>query len=162
MNSPRSQLTNPQRRLPDLSLPAFPAGALTPLRGSGRQAPVLVLVHGLGCTECRAYLEDLAVERDSILEWDGCLLVVTPDAPGVAVNPGGAFEPPVLLLSDPSQQLARAISIGAPAVVIADQWGEIHAAEGAGSEHRFPGPAELVEWVRYLAVQCPECEGEAY
>src|SRR5690606_28775006 len=33
--------------------------------------------------------------------------------------------------------------------------------EEAGDDHRFLPPEELVEWARYLAVQCPECQGEA-
>ncbi len=46
-------------------------------------------------------------------------------------------------------------------MVVADQWGEVHAAEEAGPEHRFLPPDEVEAWVRHLAVRCPECEGEA-
>ena len=29
------------------------------------------------------------------------------------------------------------------------------------AEHRSIAPEELIEWLRYLAIQCPECQGEA-
>jgi hypothetical protein len=48
-----------------------------------------------------------------------------------------------------------------PGVAIADRWGEIvMVAEAAGVEN-LPDPAALVEWLRYVEHQCPECEGEA-
>jgi hypothetical protein len=43
-----------------------------------------------------------------------------------------------------------------PGVAIADRWGELfHVAAG------LPAVAELVEWLRYAQMQCPECRGEA-
>ena len=30
---------------------------------------------------------------------------------------------------------------------------------GRSVEHQLPGPVELAEWVKFLAIQCPECEG---
>jgi hypothetical protein len=48
-----------------------------------------------------------------------------------------------------------------PGVAIADRWGEIAmVAEAAGVEG-LPDPAALVEWLKYVEHQCPECEGEA-
>ncbi len=49
----------------------------------------------------------------------------------------------------------------APAVLIADKWGEIaHITEPLDSAG-LPGPTELIEWVDYVRRRCPECEGEA-
>jgi hypothetical protein len=45
------------------------------------------------------------------------------------------------------------------ALVIADEWGEVYSVADAGTGHRFPTPPEIIEWVRFLAIQCPECEG---
>ena len=50
--------------------------------------------------------------------------------------------------------------VPAPAIVVADRWGEIQiviprrASEG-------PDPAEILEWMSYVQSRCPECEGEA-
>lgn len=163
MNQPRDQLTTPRRRLPERSLPAVATGASTPLWVYGRrQAPVLVLVHGDGCPRCQAYLRELEDGQASITEWDGRLLVVTPDGPADGGDAADGVGQPLLLLSDPDGQLAAALSVRAPATVVADQWGEIHSIEEAGPEHRFPSPSALADWARYLAVQCPECQGEAF
>ena len=45
-----------------------------------------------------------------------------------------------------------------PGVVVADRWGEIafvtHTAE-------LPPGGEILEWLRFVQLQCPECQGEA-
>jgi peroxiredoxin len=162
MTSPREELTNPPRRLPDLSLPDRATGASTPLRLPGRQSPFLILVHGGGCSECRAFLDDLARHQDLILEWEGRLLAVTSDALEETDSLPAVSALPFPLLSDPEGRVARALSIEAPALVVADQWGQVHQADEATAEHSFPTPSEVVDWARYLAMKCPECEGEAY
>ena len=46
-------------------------------------------------------------------------------------------------------------------VVVADRWGEIvHVAPAAGVRS-LPSAEDLAEWVAYIRIQCPECEGEA-
>ena len=52
---------------------------------------------------------------------------------------------------------------GAPrrGVVVADRWGEIYLVARAGSVAELPPVAELLEWLRYVQMQCPECQGEA-
>ena len=44
----------------------------------------------------------------------------------------------------------------APGALVADRWGEVHFVQ-AGR----PPVAELIEWLQYLQVKCPECEGES-
>jgi hypothetical protein len=48
-----------------------------------------------------------------------------------------------------------------PGVVIADRWGEIHLVQDARAVAELPPVDHLVEWLRYIAHKCPECEGEA-
>ena len=48
----------------------------------------------------------------------------------------------------------------APAALVADRWGEIVHVVAASDVANLPTPAELVEWVEYLEIRCPECEGE--
>jgi hypothetical protein len=47
----------------------------------------------------------------------------------------------------------------APGVVIADRWGEIlHAASPPGGDlTQLPTVSELLSWVRFAQIQCPEC-----
>jgi hypothetical protein len=49
----------------------------------------------------------------------------------------------------------------APGMVIADRWGEIqHVAAADATLAGMPHPAEVADWVRYVRMRCPECEGE--
>ncbi len=43
-----------------------------------------------------------------------------------------------------------------PGALVADRWGEIYFVTPT-----LPPPSELLEWVRYVQYQCPECQGEA-
>jgi hypothetical protein len=162
----KSRLANPERRLPELTLPALSGGAALPLRAPGRASRVLLLLHGAGCARCAAYLDGLALRERELAAWDGHVLAVVPAPPSGASRSGGGGvggpdHPSVPVALDPHGRLASALPVGAPAVLVADQWGEIHLAHGAGEAHAFPAPEEVVESVRYLAIQCPECQGEA-
>lgn len=44
--------------------------------------------------------------------------------------------------------------------VIADRWGEIVHMASVGPTTTFPPVDELLEWVSYTQMRCPECEGE--
>lgn len=51
--------------------------------------------------------------------------------------------------------------VPAPAVVIADRWGEIAHVAAARDVDELPPAAEVLEWLDYVVRRCPECEGEA-
>jgi hypothetical protein len=51
--------------------------------------------------------------------------------------------------------------ISAPAVVVADRWGEIVFGVEETDVSDLPAPQELIDWLNYVRNQCPECEGEA-
>jgi hypothetical protein len=51
--------------------------------------------------------------------------------------------------------------VPAPGAVVADRWGEIHQVTHAALVEDLPSFHELVDWLRYVQSQCPECEGEA-
>ena len=44
-------------------------------------------------------------------------------------------------------------------VVILDEWGEVFFVADAEAGHDLPTSAEIADWIRFLAIQCPECEG---
>jgi hypothetical protein len=157
----RDDLNNPQHRLPQLTLVSARTGAPRPLRDRGRIAPAIVVAHNGGCRQCDAFLGRLALERQSFLDWGGEVVVVRSGVRCTEYDGGPAAESPFPVLLDRDGLLARALAIEVPAVVIADQWSVIHCAEQAGPEHRFITPAEISDWMKYLAVLCPECEGES-
>jgi hypothetical protein len=142
-------------RLPDLALPTVGGASTVPLKPGGRRNPILVAVHGGGCGECGAYLHHLAEAAAELSEWDAHAVVIVPDA--AAPAPDLPF--PVVL--DAERRFAARTGLKGAAVVIADQWGEVAHVADAGAGHALPAAPELVEWVRYLAMRCPECEGEA-
>jgi len=158
----RSALVNPERRLPVVALPAVPGGEKEPLRPPGRRASVVALVHGGECEACRAYLEALASRAEEVREWEGRMTAVTEEAWGEAALLPAPLLEQIRLLADPGHQVAGACGVVIPALLIADRWGAIYLAHEAGAEHRWPTPEEVVSALRYLAIQCPECEGEAY
>lgn len=48
-----------------------------------------------------------------------------------------------------------------PGVVVADRWGEVHFVAGADDVAALPSADDLIDWLRYVQVKCPECEGES-
>ncbi|MGH7580504.1 MAG: hypothetical protein ACREM9_10065, partial [Gemmatimonadales bacterium] len=140
--------------LPAVSLPSAPAGAMVDLR-RGRGPRVVVALHSAVCEECRRYVRaELAAHMGALTEWGGHLLVVVP---GVLESAADFPEltPDVQVLGDPELTFASGDAI----VAVADEWGEVYFAAIAGAEHAFPTPEEITEWVRLIAIQCPECEG---
>lgn len=60
-----------------------------------------------------------------------------------------------------SRRLQRFLRSEGAAVLVADPWGEVRFRHVAEAAHDLPEPAELVDWARFVAIQCPECEGES-
>lgn len=50
--------------------------------------------------------------------------------------------------------------LAAPGIAIADRWGEIHFVVHGVRVEDLPPPDELIEWLHYVQIQCPECQGE--
>ena len=55
----------------------------------------------------------------------------------------------------------RVPGVPSPGVVVADRWGEVHFVAGSSGSTGLPSPEELIEWLHYVQVKCPECEGES-
>lgn len=172
MTDARSDLTNPQRRLPDLELPALGEGAPVKIRSRGRTAALVALLHGADCAQCTSYLHQLAERHDDIVDADGRVIAVMSERADRAGSAGPASEPagdenatdpsvPFPILLDREQRLAAALDVPPPAIVTADQWGAVHSVDAAGSAHSFPRVDELLASLNYLSIQCPECEGES-
>jgi peroxiredoxin len=152
----------PTERLPDLRLPSASGGAPVPLvPPGGRSVPVIVAVHGSGCAGCRAFAQALAAAGAELREWDAHVVVVVPgDVDQAARFADGALLP-FPMLADEARRLWTRMGMEGAAAMVADPWGEVRMRHVAGSAHDLPPPAELVDWARFVAMQCPECEGEA-
>jgi peroxiredoxin len=148
-------------RLPDLSLPSA-SGAPVGLRARGREGSVILLLHSATCVPCLDYVRGLGQVQEGLRDWDGRVVVVTPGAPDAAATVAQATATPFLVAADPEGTCAGRCRLQGGGMIIADQWGEVfHVEPGGTDRHDTPAPSEVVEWLRYVAIQCPECQGEA-
>ncbi|HUE77671.1 MAG TPA: hypothetical protein VMM83_06995 [Longimicrobiales bacterium] len=58
------------------------------------------------------------------------------------------------VLEDPDRLLAD----GRLTLIIADEWGETLFPSDSALQHSAISPDEVLEWVKFVAIQCPECE----
>lgn len=155
MNDVPAPAITPGVLLSGMSLLSWPTGAMESLR-SGRGPRVLVTLHSAGCRECRRYIQtELAPASEELAQWGGRLAVVLPGFPDEARGLAGVIPEATQLLGDPDEGVA----CGSTMVIITDEWGEVFFVADAGVRHEFPRSADIVEWIRFLAIQCPECEG---
>jgi hypothetical protein len=62
-----------------------------------------------------------------------------------------AAETELVVSPDPIQGLP------APAVMVADRWGEIVRIFTADADVPLPNADELLDWINFIRMQCPEC-----
>jgi len=138
------------------ALRAAPDGHLLDLR-SGHGARVLYAMHSATCPECRDYIRALAANSD-LLEWGGHLTILVRDsldaARSVYENTNGPGAQIAEVLADPG----RSVPLADGAIAVTDEWGEVYFESPPTSGHQeLPPPEEIVNWVRFVAIQCPEC-----
>ena len=51
-------------------------------------------------------------------------------------------------------------ALPSPGVVVADRWGDVTFAGVCDPVLGIPAAEEIVEWLRFTRMRCPECEGE--
>lgn len=139
--------------LPSVRLHAASNGTPTDLR-AGAGARVVLVAHSADCAACRRFVRDFAPTSREIAEWGGRTLVVVPgdrDAAAAFVAPAEGIE----VLADSDSRLG----VTGALVAVADEWGEIFATFDIDETHDFPSGPELLEWTRFITIQCPECEG---
>jgi hypothetical protein len=99
--------------------------------------------------------ERLARGAREIQEWGGRLTIVVPGGRADAATFAETTTDMLEVVVDPE----RAFGAGHATLIVADEWGEVHFVADAGAGHELPSQEEVVQWVRFLAIQCPECEG---
>lgn len=105
------------------------------------------------------------VRYDTLWQRRNLLLVLLDrDDPGSA-SYAAAFDPLASALEEydatPVVTFDRVPGLPTPGVVVADRWGEIYQVAGAPDATALPAPDEVLEALRYVAHECPECQGEA-
>ena len=121
---------------------------------AGRGPRAVVVVHSADCPGCRAYIEQLADASGTFHEWGGRLSVIAYAPAAIAGTLRTDVTAGVQVLSDPHTTLGAEPA----ALLLADEWGEVHFAVEGVSDHALPGADEIAEWLRFISIQCPECE----
>lgn len=133
------------------ALPSAPDGRLTDVR-AGHGPRVFLAMHSARCVACRDYLRSLAANSD-LAEWGGRLTIVLRDSMDDATDLYDLLGGHAAVLTDPG----RSIPLTDGALAVTDEWGEVFFETSADDRHELPPPAEVVNWVRFIAIQCPEC-----
>ena len=150
----------PTERLPDLRLPSTSGPAVPLVAPGGRMVPIILAVHSADCAKCRAYAQSVAAADAELREWDARAVIVVPGGAGDAARFAQGL--PFAVLADEERKLWMRMGMEGAAVIVADPWGEVRMRHVSGAAHDLPSPAELVDWARFVAILCPECEGEAW
>ena len=147
--------TPPSRpRLPDVTLPPLAgAGAITGAAvRARRQGTVVALLRAPVRDRDAAYLRELAARASELGDWDGRVLAVVSGDPSNAAQSLERLALPFPIVADANEALAAAAGVAAPALVVADQWGEVHAAAAAAEEWLAIG--DVVDWLKYMSIRC--------
>ena len=148
----------PGQRLPRLTLPAAPDGRMISLHDPARGAPVIVVLKSDG--DGVAGLQRLARAAERLELWAGRpLAIVAASLEEATELVGRAGGVPFPVLADVDGTARRRLNVPSDrsALIIADRWGVVYDSVLAESGAELPDEDEVVEWVRYLATQCPEC-----
>ena len=152
-------LKSPSRPMPDIELPTASGNGPHTLTPRPRWSLVIVLLHDHDCEGCLHFLQQLEGVQADLTEWDAEIAVVLKQISHNARMP--ALAPTIQVLVDAEHRVETAAHVAAPAVLVVDQWRDVRESWEAGEDHRFPPVTELISWARFLATQCPECEGES-
>lgn len=105
------------------------------------------------------FTEPAAAFRDWTAEVLAAILGTPQEAIQVKHREAASFP----VLADPDGQVHRTFGAvtaeGGPAaaVYITDRWGEIYLARRTDADQALPTPQEILEWLHFIAIQCPEC-----
>jgi hypothetical protein len=152
-------LKSPSRPLPDIELPAASGNGSQTLTARPRWSLVIVLLHGLDCESCVHFVQQLDEAHADLTAWDAEVAIVLKQISDNAAIPELAHSTRVLV--DAEHTFESAAHVVAPAVQVVDQWRDVRESWEAGESHHFPAVSGIVSWARFLATQCPECEGES-
>jgi peroxiredoxin len=138
---------------------ALPGDDGQTIRSAGYRQRVnvaLVLFHD-GCDACRTLLVRLAKDNASFREKNAVALAVGADGSAAAERLALELDHAFPILVDAEGRVAAAQGLTVPAVVVTDRFGEIWAAWEGGPDHLLPDLSEIMDWLDFIEIQCPEC-----
>lgn len=145
------------RFLQSFALPARDGREVRPRDFRQRTNLVLYFFHGAGCLACRDLLADLGAHAAELRASSAKVLAISAAREEAAPSSTAEFGPDIVVLDDPGHAAAAAQDVEPPAVVVADRFGEIWAAWEGDGQHRLPNAQDIIEWLEFIEIQCPEC-----
>ena len=153
-------------RLPVVTLTSVASGKQISLREPAAGAPAILSLPP-SPDRFAEYARTFAAKRPGYTNWAGRPVVLVPgdlanasaaaaDA-GLTGADGGIGETTVLVDADGSLRRGWGLADDVAAVIVADRWGEVYAVAAGTDPSELPGPDAIDEWLRFLAMQCPEC-----
>jgi len=101
---------------------------------------------------------------ESVWQRKNLLLVCVPETDSAAVayvqrlltaaGDLGAYDAQLIVTAD------TVPGIPSPGVAVADRWGEIYFIHAADRADALPTADDVLDWLRFVQMQCPECQGE--
>ena len=112
----------------------------------------------------RSIADNSLVRYEDIWQRKNLLLVSLPEDDPTAAAYASSFSllRPDLSVYDAALLVTKTQieGIPSPGVVVADRWGEVYYVQAADRASGLPSPHELVDWLRFVRNECPECQGE--
>lgn len=149
--------------LPDIALLTVEGQQVRLSDYRGRSNLILILGGALGDDSLLRLLEELA-GRHAEIDGEEAEMILVLGKPGAAETPPKLKEEwPFLVLSDGNGHAHRVFGAlgdggsGAPAVFIADRYGEIFAEYHAQQRPGLPETNDILQWLAFINSQCPEC-----
>ena len=128
-------------------------GATIAVRPSPARAVIMLLPHA-GCGDCDAYLRQVSQGRARFLRWSAVAITVVAH-PSEADRLAAFVDLPVA--ADGALRHRWGLDEAA-AVVVADSHGQVWDSSMAADGHNLPDVDDIEEDVKFIAIQCPECD----
>ncbi len=121
-----------------------------------RRNRIVFFTHPGACAGCSSHARDLVALRAHLSRWDGDLWLVGDTADDVMPEADD-----VIRVTGDTDHLLRqrcGLSADDARVAVADRWGQIWQTAVADDRHTLVAPADVLETIKFIAIQCPECE----
>ena len=153
------------RPIPRARPSARPLAHLSISSGRRRQT-ALFLGHGAACLACLGYARQLAARHRELADVDAIAVSVVPGDDEAPAEWRAALDSRATIASDPggAWKAANAAHVDVPAgdaiVAVLDRFAAPRVTSHASEAGGLVDPSEVVDWLRFLALECPECSGE--
>lgn len=129
----------------------------------GRRNLVLFFVDSMDCRKCQEVLQLLNTAFDEIIAEETQLLIIMPASADSAREFKESLGLRFPVLADSSGSVFRRYGVVGEsgelllAVFISDRFGELYHVAIARGEHELPSAKEILGWLSFIEIQCPEC-----